>query len=99
MRTAFLVALCVSGALAASAHADSHYYGQYVTNWTPAKMASAAHGAAVSPDGKVLYVTDSYDRVLEYSTFNLAYLGGWGSTGSGEGQFGSAQFHAPHGIA
>src|SRR4051794_10427549 len=99
MRTALVVALCVSGALAASAHADSSYYGQFVTDWTPAKMASAAQGAAVGPDGKVLYVTDSFDRVLEYSTFNGAYLGGWGSSGSGAGQFGSAQFNGPHGIA
>jgi DNA-binding beta-propeller fold protein YncE len=43
---------------------------------------------ALSPDGSILYVTDTdSNRIDEFNPSTGAYLGSWGSKGSGNGQF------------
>lgn len=89
MRTALVLALtlCAAGALAAPAAADSPYWSEAVYAHLPATMPVKSAGAAVSPDGSILYAVDSPGHVLEYSAASLTYLGGWGSHGSLPGEF------------
>lgn len=92
-RTALVFAVCAA-VLAPPASAAPPYVGNPVASWQPSPFPTQAQGAAVSPDGKVLYVTDIFDRVLEYSTADGSYLGGFGAAGSKPGQFDS-----PRGVA